>query len=937
MDLGIGGLGEATQIGAGGAAIVYRARQSNLGRDVAVKVLSNVDEDFVRRFHREAKTLGKLSQNPGIVTVYDTGRTASGQPYLVLELCKSSLLDKIKNDGKMHPLEACSLLTDVTEAVADAHDLGVIHRDIKPANMLLSPGGRYLITDFGIASVSGSTAGETSTVGFTAAYAAPETFRQNETGPSTDVYSIGASLFHLVAGHPPFVTPGEERNLLAVLHRVATDPVPDLRTEGVPSAVCDVIESAMAKEAKDRPSIRELAERLAQASSDQILAGLLGGESDQTSEQVDPESTIVQTNPGDLKSSDIELDATTTLSVDPESVDDAGPSIPPPVEGPQSNTTPANNNLRPAPAPVPSAAGTDAGLLSYREQPYLITNPDERSERNLWTLAAVAALLIVVAAGSIIYFISRDTTELAADSGATVQTDDSAETTVPAAAESEQAGSSTDPGQRANLKGQPQPTELVVPSLAGKSERDAVSQLRDVGASYVITYRSSNTVSRGRVIRTTPGPNQSASTDTRIIVYISTGKETIPIINVVGKTESTATAELTEAGFDLVVVRRPSSFTDEGSVISTDPEAGEQVGIGSTVTMTISTGPPCSGLVLPEFAGTTVAAATATLTEAGLTAVPTEQLSNAEAAGNVISSNPVAGECVEEAGSVALAVSCLAKPIPDTDGMTSANLSVITSAGFTTTIEEVENAGLPAGSVVNTAPTAGTPTCVGTDVVVVVTKVPCVAAVPPHANRLFTRFELLLENLELVPVVTETASAQIAEGRVITSTPGAGIVLCPGDNVAVTVSTGPVCEVLPVLAGKSELAATASLSSLGFQVTTTRAFSNLVARNTVVSSTPARGVEHCQPAAVALVISRGAPVVVPSVIGATEAAAVANLTALGLVPTVTYAEVPAGTPGDGLVAAQSLAPATRQEVQTAIVLTVAKEAEVLPPPPPPAP
>ena len=117
MDLGIGGLGEARQIGTGGAAIVYRARQSNLGREVAVKVLSNVDEEFVRRFQREARTLGKLSQNPGIVTVYDTGKTKNGQPYLVLELCQSTLLDRLREEGKLDPLEACSILADVTERV----------------------------------------------------------------------------------------------------------------------------------------------------------------------------------------------------------------------------------------------------------------------------------------------------------------------------------------------------------------------------------------------------------------------------------------------------------------------------------------------------------------------------------------------------------------------------------------------------------------------------------------------------------------------------------------------------------------------------------------------------------------------------------------------------------------------------------------------------
>lgn len=1004
MDLGIGGLGEATQIGAGGAAIVYRARQDNLGRDVAVKVLSNVDENFVRRFQREAKTLGKLSQNPGIVTVYDTGKTSSGQPYLVLELCKSSLLDRVKETGKIDPLEACSILADVAEAVADAHDLGVVHRDIKPANMLLSPGGRYLITDFGIASVSGTTAGETSTVGFTAAYAAPETFQEDETGPSTDVYSIGATLFHLVAGHPPFVTAGEERNLLAVLHRVVTEPVPDLRQQGVPSPVCEIIESAMAKEAKNRPTIRELAELLGQASFDQILAGLIAnddpnpdGATDDTindpastndappngaitsaatnsslfpgsspknpasgkpaDESVEGSAATVHTLKSDASDKDADAtvvqakisetanqtDAQTTISIPSTSDDSQGPSLPPPVGAPSNQNAPAveapsTNVLAPRSAGQPGLTRgptvNDDGLLLHREQPYLSTSFEDKPERGLWALGAVAAFLIVAAVGSVIFFMSRDSTELAADTE-TVQTDQDSEVTTPPG-ESERVTSSSSPGQRGDLTASADDEQeaIAVPLLEGKSERAAIAALEDVGAEYVVTYRSSNFVKRGNVIRTSPGPSQSVDPDTQIIVYVSTGEKTTAIDDVVGMTATAAKQTLTEAEFDVETVSKPSSTVAAGYVISMDPEAGELAGRGSTITITVSTGPPCSGLVLPAFAGNSYTAASATIAEAGLTETAVEQISADVAAGHVVSSTPTTGDCVEEGGSVSLVVSCAAKEIPSTEGLTAADLAVLTTAGFSTTIEEVENAGLPAGSIVSTAPTAGTPACVGTDVVVVVTKVPCLGTVPPHANGLYTRYATLLTRLEVTPVVTEAPSSQIAAGRVITTTPGAGTVVCPGDSLAVTVSTGPVCELIPPLAGLTQQAAETTLSGLGFQVTTTRAFNNTRPRNTVVSSAPAVGVKHCQPTAVALVISKGAPITMPSAIGAAEATAVSALTTLGLVPVVQYASVAAGSPQDGLVTGQSLAPATRQEIGTSVTLTVA-QAAVAPPVPGP--
>ncbi|MGB5759818.1 MAG: serine/threonine-protein kinase, partial [Acidimicrobiales bacterium] len=267
MDLGIGGLGHATKIGAGASAIVYRARQLDLDREVAVKVLTATDEPFIRRFAREAKTLGKLSQNPGIVTVYDTGVTAAGEPFLILELCRSSVLDRLQGpEGRFEPVAACQVAAQVADAVSDAHKKGVVHRDIKPGNVLMSQTGRHLVTDFGISTVTGTTLGQTSSVGFTAGYVAPEILTDQSAGPPADVYAIGATLFHMVAGRAPFVDPGDHANLMALGRRVINDPVPDLRPEGIPDEVCAVIEAAMAKRPEDRPTAEELRDRLVEVS-----------------------------------------------------------------------------------------------------------------------------------------------------------------------------------------------------------------------------------------------------------------------------------------------------------------------------------------------------------------------------------------------------------------------------------------------------------------------------------------------------------------------------------------------------------------------------------------------------------------------------------------------------------------------------------------------
>ncbi|MGI9598157.1 MAG: serine/threonine-protein kinase, partial [Acidimicrobiales bacterium] len=272
MELGIGGLGYATEIGAGASAVVYRARQLDLDREVAVKVLSVTDEAFVRRFAREAKTLGKLSQNPGIVTVYDTGVTGAGHPFLILELCKASVLDRLQGpDGPFEPIAACRAAAQVADAVSDAHTNGVVHRDIKPGNVLLSQTGRYMVTDFGISTVTGSTMGQTNSVGFTAGYVAPETLSGETAGTPSDIYALGATLFHMIAGKAPFVDAERHSNLLALAQRVINDPVPDLRPQGVPDEVCRIIEGAMAKRPQDRPTAAQLRDQL-----EAVVADLTG-------------------------------------------------------------------------------------------------------------------------------------------------------------------------------------------------------------------------------------------------------------------------------------------------------------------------------------------------------------------------------------------------------------------------------------------------------------------------------------------------------------------------------------------------------------------------------------------------------------------------------------------------------------------------------------
>ena len=255
IDLGIEGLSGAEPIGSGGNAVVYRALDVDHDRWVAVKVLRGLgDEDELRRFDRERRTMGRLSEHEGIVTIHSSGITTRGEPYLVMSLLEDGSLEDQLQQGPIGWRDACKLMLIVAETVDAAHQQSVIHRDLKPANIMLSGTGRPLVADFGIArAIDSSTSLQSTAITMTPAYSPPEVIEGADPTVAADVYALGATLFALIDGKPPFVASKNE-SIFALLSRVASDPVRDLRPTGVPDPVCVVIEKAMSKAPAERHS-----------------------------------------------------------------------------------------------------------------------------------------------------------------------------------------------------------------------------------------------------------------------------------------------------------------------------------------------------------------------------------------------------------------------------------------------------------------------------------------------------------------------------------------------------------------------------------------------------------------------------------------------------------------------------------------------------------
>jgi serine/threonine protein kinase len=243
--ISIPGYEEPTEIGQGGFGVVYRAWQPELRRFVAIKVLTGLrDAQTRRRFDRERESVGSLSGHPNIVTIYASGFTADGSPYLVMEyLSGGSLADRLEHGAVPWP-EAAEIGAKLASAVQAAHAAGVLHRDIKPENVLLSERGEPKLADFGIAVLQGATATRNS---FTPAHAAPEVLGGKPADEASDVYSLASTIYALIAGRPAFVRDTDD-SLLPLMGRVMNEPVPDLRARGAPDAVCAALEGAMTKD-----------------------------------------------------------------------------------------------------------------------------------------------------------------------------------------------------------------------------------------------------------------------------------------------------------------------------------------------------------------------------------------------------------------------------------------------------------------------------------------------------------------------------------------------------------------------------------------------------------------------------------------------------------------------------------------------------------------
>jgi serine/threonine-protein kinase len=616
-------------IAQGGMAEVYLAHDQLLDRKVALKVLFAEyarDPAFVQRFRREAQSAANLN-HPNIVAVFDWGED-EGTYFIVMEYVEGrSLRDAIHAEGPLYPNLAADLASDIAGALGFAHRNGVVHRDVKPGNILLTPQGQVKVTDFGIARAGGASEGltQTGSVMGTATYFSPEQAQGLPVDARSDVYSLGVVLYEMVCAVPPFS--GDSPIAVAYKHVREEPPRPTVVNPDVPPELEEIILTALAKTPEERyPSADDLRADLARFRR--------GEQPHAVASLVVAAVPVSGTEP-----------TTVSRAVDHTRV---GTAIAPPAAPPQK-------------------------------------------KRSAWPFVLVLVALLAVLAG--LGYLLAD--QLQGDGGGgTVTVDDYVGLTLDKATLLiERAGLEADPtfeindripkdevfkqeppegtkvdeGDKVELTVSSGRGKVAVPDVAGKSVEDAESEMQDAGFDVDVRQEVSDSVEKGKVIRTEPAARTEAERGSEVILFESAGVQLVAVPEVTGKDAVSAASELGAAGFKVERVTEPSDSVEADTVIRTDPAGGTDAPKGSTVRLVVSSGK--DEVTVPNVVGDTQAEATSKLQAAGFNVIPDEALVlNPASNGRVISQTPAAGSRVGKGSTVRITVGRTATGATTTTG-----------------------------------------------------------------------------------------------------------------------------------------------------------------------------------------------------------------------------------------------------------------------------
>ncbi|MBW3086113.1 Serine/threonine-protein kinase PK-1 [Austwickia sp. TVS 96-490-7B] len=653
----------------GGMATVYVALDERLGRDVALKVMHrqlSIDEAFVARFRREARSAAKLT-HPHVVSVFDQGQDGD-VVFLAMELVPGlTLRDLITRHGALAPREALRITAQMLNGLTAAHRAGIVHRDVKPENVLISTAGVVKVADYGLAraiDVSQATHATQTLMG-TAAYLSPEQIEQGDIDARADVYATGLVLFEMLTGQR--AVEGETMVQIAYRHVHGQIPVPSsVRPELAPELDA-LVAMAVHRDRNDRPrdagAYRDEVlrvettlspEQLDTAPSRRIRAatGLSTKDPDTVSNRTTDMSSLI--GPSAQETAVQKTRPVTPLPTQVESswkadqlwnVDDAGEGWATGRQAVAVAAPPDDSDSEPTPPP-PSRTGA---LRTRR-----------RRRNQAIPIVAVILVVLIALAGGISWYVFYG------------------------------------PG-----------SQRAVPALVGMEESAARSALTGLELDAEVEQVFSETAPTGQVIHTDPEQGTQVHRAATVKLQVSKGKERVKVPELVGKTKDEAQQAITDARLSVGQISETFNETAaSGQVISSDPKPGSELKPGTPVAMTVSKGR--QPIEVQDFTGKPYAEAAAVLNKKGLSVqVAGEEYSNDVPKGNVIKQAPSSGTLFRS-GQVTFTVSKGPDlvAVPEVRGRTESEASaMLQSAGFKIDISRI--AGGLFGMALSTTPSAG--------------------------------------------------------------------------------------------------------------------------------------------------------------------------------------------------------------------------------------
>ncbi len=598
-------------IARGGMADVYLARDQLLDRPVAVKVLFAEfarDPSFVERFRREAQAAANLS-HPNIVAIYDWGQEDDTY-FIVMEYVDGqSLREVLRSRGKLPVHESVQIAAEIAGALAYANRSGVVHRDVKPGNVLITPGGVVKVTDFGIARAGTSEAlTQTGSVMGTATYFSPEQAQGLPVDGRSDVYSLGVVLYEMLTGAPPFS--GDTPIAVAYKHVREEPSAPSRQVPGLSPDLERIVLTAMAKDPDSRyQSADDLRTDLLRFLRGQppiaapVTAEIAAITGDYTAAQptvaapaVPPAATGRVTQTEERRSRRGPIIAVIALLVVIAAVVAAllltrggsGPKVTVPnVVGQQeaaARTTLENAGFKVKVDHVANAAATGTVLS---QDPAAASRAGKGSTVTLQVSNGPGTVTVPDVTGLPFTDANNQLTALGLKVSPQGQPSESVQkgsvisTDPPALAK-------VDKGSTVTVVVSSGPAATRIPDVSGNDPATAAQTLNSAGFRVGRTIsQASNSVPAGTVIGTDPSAGSQAAQGSTVRLIVSTGPQTTTVPNVLGQTQSDATAALTGAGFQVSVLTQPSTPANNGRVIAQSPLPNASAPQGSTVTITV--------------------------------------------------------------------------------------------------------------------------------------------------------------------------------------------------------------------------------------------------------------------------------------------------------------------------------------------------------------